>query len=83
MRVLDHAFSADFTMVEAPTELGRQYEFGAIVSRKFVPSATPEYGTYYGTLMEIVREGQPTGVLVLVWRRVNGEWRIVAYRTIE
>jgi hypothetical protein len=83
VRVVEQPFAADFTVVEAPTELGRQYECGAVPPRRYVASGTPEYGTYYGTLFQVVREGQPAGVLVLVWRRVDGEWRIVAYRTVE
>jgi hypothetical protein len=84
VRVLEHAFSADFTVVEAPSEIGRQFECGASVPRPTVQGAsTPEYGTYYGTLFEVVRDGQAGGALVIVWRRVNGEWRVVAYRTIE
>ena len=82
-RVVEHGFSADFTVVEAPTELGRQYECGATVPRNYTSPTTPEYGTYHGTLFEVVREGQPAGVFVLVWRRVENEWRIVAYRSME
>ena len=78
-----HAFEQDFTIVEAPTELGEMYECGATPPKKFVPSSTPQYGTYYGAVLQVVREGRPGGTLVLVWRRVNGEWRLVAYRAVE
>ena len=44
VRVVKHAFEQDFTIVEAPTELGAQYECGATPPKKFVPSATPEFG---------------------------------------
>jgi hypothetical protein len=83
VRVTKHAFDQDFTIVEAPTELGLQYACGAPAPKTFVAASTPEYGTYYGALLQVVREGQAGGTLVLVWRRVNGEWRIVSYRAIE
>ena len=50
---------------------------------KKVPTGTPQYGTYYGALLQIVSEGSPGGTIVFVWRRVDGEWRLVAYRSVE
>ena len=83
VRIVKHAFEHDFTIVEAPTELGEMYACGAVPPKKFVPSSTPQYGTYYGVLLQVVQEGRPGGALVLVWRRINGEWRLVAYRAVE
>ena len=83
VRVVKHAFDEDFTIVEAPTQLGALYECGATPPKKFVPSATPEYGKYYGALLQVVHEGRPGGTIVFVWRRVNTEWRLVAYRAVE
>ena len=37
MRVVKHAYEQDFTIVEAPTELGALYECGATPPRKFAP----------------------------------------------
>ena len=82
-RIVKHAFEQDFTVVEAPTELGEMYECGAAQPKKFVPSSTPQYGTYYGAVLQVVREGRPGGTLVLVWRQVTGAWRLVAYRAVE
>jgi hypothetical protein len=83
VRVTKHTFDQDFTIVEAPTEMGQQYACGAAPPKTFVSASTPEYGTYYGALLQVVREGQTGGTLVLVWRRINGEWRIVSYRAID
>jgi len=83
VRIVKHAFEQDFTIVEAPTELGELYECGATPPKAFVPSSTPQYGTYYGAVLQVVSEGRPGGTMVLVWRRVNGEWRLVSYRAVE
>jgi hypothetical protein len=83
VHIVKHAFEQDFTIVEAPTELGKLYECGATPPKTFVPSSTPQYGTYYGAVLQVVSEGRPGGTLVLVWRRVNGEWRLVSYRAVE
>jgi hypothetical protein len=83
VHIVKHAFEQDFTIVEAPTELGALYECGATPPKTFVASATPQYGTYYGAMLQVVHEGRPGGSLVLVWRRVAGEWRLVAYRALE
>ena len=83
VRIVKHTFDQDFTIVEAPTELGVQYECGVIPPKKYTPSTKQEYGTYYGTMLQVVREGRPGGTLVLVWRRLNDEWRLVAYRAVE
>jgi hypothetical protein len=83
VRIVKHAFEQDFTIVEAPTELGELYECGATAPKAFVPSSTPQYGTYYGAVLQVVSEGRPGGTMVLVWRRVNGEWRLVSYRAVE
>ena len=31
----------------------------------------------------VVREGQPGGTILLVWRKVDGEWRLVSYRSVD
>jgi hypothetical protein len=83
VQVVKHAFDKDFTVVEAPTELGAQYECGATPPKAFRPTTAPEYGTYFGALLQVVREGRPGGTIVFVWRRMEGEWRLVAYRAVE
>jgi hypothetical protein len=83
VRIVKHAFDQDFTIVEAPTELGSQYECGATPPKTYTPSTEQHYGTYYGTVLQVVRERKPGGTLVLVWRRVNNEWRLVAYRAVD
>ena len=83
VRVLAHAFDRDFTIVEAPTEIGAQYECGATVPKGFKPTGALQYGTYYGALLQVVTEGHQGGAIVFVWRRVAGEWRIVAYRAVD
>jgi hypothetical protein len=83
VHVLKHAFEQDFTIVEAPTELGAMYECGATQPKKYVPSSMPEFGKYYGALLQVVHDGQPGGTIVFVWRRVNGDWRLVSYRPVE
>jgi hypothetical protein len=59
------------------------YECGTTPPKKFVASSTPQYGTYYGALLQVVREGRPGGAIILVWRRVGGEWKLVSYRAVE
>jgi hypothetical protein len=44
---------------------------------------TPAHGTYFGAVLQVVQGGQPGGTLVLVWRRINDQWRIVAYRAVD
>ena len=83
MRVLKQAFEQDFTIVEAPTELGALYECGATPPKNFVPSTTPEFGKYYGALLQVIHEGRPGGTITFVWRRVNNDWRLVSYRVVE
>jgi hypothetical protein len=84
VKVMPHAFERDFAVVEAPTELGQLYACGAPPpAKKYQPSTTPEYGTYYGAVLQVVHEGQPGGTLVLVWRQVDGAWRLVSYRAVE
>jgi hypothetical protein len=83
VRVIKHAFDQDFTIVEAPTELGVQYECGATSPKTIRPTTAPQYGEYFGALLQVVREGHPGGTIVFVWRRVGAEWRLVAYRAIE
>ena len=83
VRVLKHPFEQDFTIVEAPTELGEMYACGATAPKNYVPTSIPDYGTYYAVLLQVVREGRPGGTLALVWRRVDGEWKLVSYRAVD
>jgi hypothetical protein len=34
-------------------------------------------------MLQVVHDGRPGGSIVLVWRRVGGQWRLVAYRALE
>jgi hypothetical protein len=84
VRVLPHGFDRDFTLVEAPNEVGEAYACGApALPKRIEASTTPVYGNYYGAILQVVREGQPGGTLVLVWRRIDGAWRLVAYRVVD
>ena len=40
VRIVKHAFDQDFTIVEAPTELGAQFECGVTPQRKFCLDST-------------------------------------------
>jgi len=83
-RVMKHAFDRDFTLVEVSNELGAAYACGAPAPPKgFTPSVTPVFGTYYGTLLQVVSKGRPGGTLGILWRRIEGQWRIVAYRVVD
>ena len=83
VRVLKHAFEQDFTIVEAPTEVGALYECGVTPPKNFVPSTTPEFGKYYGAMLQVIHEGRPGGTIIFVWRRIDNEWRLVSYRVME
>jgi hypothetical protein len=84
VRVLKHPFEHAFTLVEPPNEMGEAYACGAPPPpKRFQPSTAPVYGTYYGAVLQVVREGQPGGTLVTVWRRINGEWRLVSYKAAD
>jgi hypothetical protein len=84
VKVLTHPNDRAFTLVEAPDEQGTAYACGAPPPpKRYQPSTTPVYGTYYGAVLQVVQEGRPGGTLVIVWRRVGGEWRIVAYQAVE
>ena len=51
--------------------------------KNFVPSTTPEFGKYYGALLQVIHEGRPGGTITFVWRSIDGEWRLVSDRVVE
>ncbi len=80
IRIKEHAFDKDFTMVEVPDRVAEEFMCG---SPPDSTASTTHYGTYFGTMFQVRIPGNQGGILALLWKRINGEWRVVTYATID
>ena len=80
-RVIPHPFDQDFTVGEVTVELAGRY----LCEPEALPPGTQptDYGIYWGSLFRFKLEGDQGGVLGLLWKKENGNWRIVAYEVFR
>jgi hypothetical protein len=77
VRVLSHPYERDFTIGEMRNEHAEEYICGEIPAR--AEATGDEYGTYWGVLFRF--KDRDAGALGLLWKREEGNWRIVSYRS--
>lgn len=75
-KVVEQPYDGDFTVIELTNAEARQY---LCDPGEYDASLPPDgRGVYYGVIFKFKLEG--SGVLGLLWTRVDGRWQIVAYR---
>jgi hypothetical protein len=79
VRVLSHPYERDFTVGEMRNEHAEQYICGEIPAR--AEGTGDEYGTYWGVIFRFKK--RDAGALGLLWKREDGNWRIMSYRTFQ
>ena len=83
-RIMKHPFEENFTVGEMTVERAGIYLCQPIPW----PPGTPvpeagDYGIYWGALFRFKIEGDEGGILGLLWRKMQGRWRIVSYESFE
>jgi hypothetical protein len=79
LRALSHPYEGDFTVLEMRNEHAEQYICGEVPER--AEGTGDEYGTYWGVIFRFKQ--RDAGVLGLLWKRENGNWRIISYRSFQ
>ena len=81
-RIIKHPFEENFTVGEMTVERAEIYLCEPIPWPAGTPVPKPgDYGIYWGALFKFKSEGG--GILGLLWRKMDGRWRIVSYETFE
>jgi hypothetical protein len=78
LRVLEHPFEGDFTLIEMTNEHAAVYR---CEETEGLNVKGDEYGNYYRVLFRFKFIGDRGGALGLLWTRENGNWRIVSYES--
>ena len=83
-RQIPHPFSREFSVfgmetADAETYLCSGPETTAPTSA-LAPEPQARYGIYFASLFRFKFGDREGGILGLLWRRVEGQWRIVTYK---
>jgi hypothetical protein len=79
-RVMDHPFARVFSLSSPPNALADAAECGARAAGTAMPDPLPlEYGNGYGMTVRFKTQGGDAPVLRVLWRQLNGAWRITSY----
>ena len=81
IRPVEHRFSSDFALVEASDSIAESF-LCTNRTGKFQRTGTttePKFGAYYATLLRFRIPTAREGVLALLWKKENGQWRMVSY----
>lgn len=83
VRVMNHRDAATFTVTSLPNQVGDFAECEARARGEQVPAVVaPEYGEAFGLNVRFRTLGGEAPVLRLLWRQINGAWRVTSY-TVE
>ena len=84
VRMVQHAYEKDFAVGEMTAKHAERYLCESIpaVPGTPVPQLT-DYGIYWGALFRFKLERDQGGVLGLLWKKENGQWKIVSYEAFE
>jgi hypothetical protein len=79
-RVLDHPFASVFSLSSPPNALADAAECATRATGAAIPEPMPlEYGSGYGMTVRFKTQGGDAPVLRVLWRQLNGAWRITSY----
>jgi hypothetical protein len=80
VRIMNHRDANTFTLTSLPNQLGDLAECEARARGGKAPDAVPpEYGNAFGTNVRFKTLSGDAPVLRLLWRQVNGAWKITSY----
>jgi len=84
-RIVSHPFETDFTIIQMRNQSAA--DFMCSTRRGADPPPMPggpdELGTYYGVVFRFKARADQGGILVLIWDRQEGDWKIVSYDIIQ
>ena len=84
VRMIQHAYEGDFGVGEMMVRHAERYLCESIPASPGTPVPQPtDYGIYWGALFRFKLEGDQGGVLGLLWKKENNNWRIVSYEAFE
>lgn len=80
VRIMNHRDASTFTLTSLPNQLGDLAECSARASGGKVPETVAlEYGNALGTNVRFKTLGGDAAILRLLWRQVDGAWKITSY----
>jgi hypothetical protein len=80
VHIMNHRDANTFTLTSLPNQLGELAECEARARGGRLPEAiAPEYGNAFGTNVRFKTLSGDAPILRLLWRQVNGAWKITSY----
>ena len=84
VRMVQHAYENDFAIGEMTVRHAERYLCESIPAAPGTPVPQPtDYGIYWGAIFRFKMERDQGGVLGLLWKKENGNWKIVSYEAFE
>jgi hypothetical protein len=84
VRMVQHAYEKDFAVGEMTVKHAERFLCEKIAAAPGTPVPQPtDYGIYWGAIFRFKMERDQGGVLGLLWKKENGNWRIVSYEAFE
>jgi hypothetical protein len=85
-RVMKQPFEGDFSMVEVPDSFARAFSCEVRdreAEDKALAAGNFQYGNYYASMFRFKVANNRGGVLGVMWKREDGDWRIVSWEVFE
>ena len=85
VKLIPHPFDSDFDLFEVSDSLGDSFLCSNRIKKKQGRRQTGarKFGTYYGTTFRLRLPEADEGALALLWKKENGQWRIVSYEILS
>ena len=85
VRMIRHPFDSDFDLFEVSDSLAESFLCSnRLQKRKPTPrQGERAFGTYYGTTFQLRLPEAREGALALLWKKENGQWRIVSFEVLS
>ena len=84
VKVITHEFEDVFTLISVPDYMGEGADCDQRleVGQEWDEPETKVYGNYMGTVFELKLVGEEAAVLLLVWKKEAGDWKVIAYHVL-
>ncbi len=84
LKLIPHPYDSDFDLFEVSDSLGDSFLCrNRLEKRPQQQTAQRKFGTYYGTTFHLRLPEADEGALALLWKRENGQWRIVSFELLS
>jgi hypothetical protein len=84
LRIIEHARADKISLAGLPDHMGVAYSCDKPLTEiTWTPNANKIYGNYFAAALRLNLTGEDSAALYLLWAKVAGIWKIVAFYTLS